>query len=917
MSVEQLNWGQGSTQRATVPSAAAVLNHDPHSWSVAARSAEVQAIQRALREPGFVGVVLTGARGVGKSSLARTAISGLDKKIHAVQLRSNPADSRTPYGCLSFLLARLPASAMTSPTAILQGITSLIREDAAGRDCVITLDSAAHIDTMSSGVLLNILLTGTARIVAIAPEAGALPSDFHWLLNEHRLTEVRLDNLTESQTRQVLVSLLGHRVASSLVRSYHSIVAGNPLLLRALVNEQLQCGNLVLSDGVWSLQDKVVLSGATSLEDIVRSRWSRQRSDFREVIEMLACSRRIPLVKLTDLFGADTIADMEDAGEIVVGASDARWVTLQAPYLGEVVRSWLSIARQRELRNRLLDGQEPDISEMSPEDLLDFASWTRDCEAELEPGLAVAAAEAAVQMFDPRFALSCLENLNRSDPEWIAGQRLKASAYLLLDLPEPARAALEAIPASQVAALEPMELALVTEAKCRVMSWLPESSGKVPDILHQARQQLGIGSREAAAAAAATWPSSLASAVNRLTFAEFEYKAFIGDFASMMEDLERAADPQITADPWFRTHSAMILMTAMSLTGREMDALRLMDTIGGQLTDVGPVPGLRESYGLHRFHVLLLAGHWRRCLAVASTGNHGGPFILPQHAALPELLTGIAYVYAGRGAAAMEPLRSAIAQLELRPRKHMLREAYAAIALAYAQQGNTVQARYHLDRLGNIAGPAPFVARCVIEFCSLVAERWLGNPDAAVRLEVSAREDMARGRFTRAGISLLAATVNGSDEQFALLEEAASRRQGPLADVARLVGAGSRSKDAKLLLQAAEVAAGLELDAVEARCAAVALDFARQAGDAVSARAAQARLDDVSARLAALPIVPSSGNPLLTSRERQVARLAMNGATNRQIAEEVGVSVRTVEGHLYQVFTKLGVTSRGDLPGLV
>ncbi|MFN3924727.1 MAG: helix-turn-helix transcriptional regulator, partial [Pseudarthrobacter sp.] len=35
------------------------------------------------------------------------------------------------------------------------------------------------------------------------------------------------------------------------------------------------------------------------------------------------------------------------------------------------------------------------------------------------------------------------------------------------------------------------------------------------------------------------------------------------------------------------------------------------------------------------------------------------------------------------------------------------------------------------------------------------------------------------------------------------------------------------------------------------------------------------------------------------------------------IALEMGVSVRTVEGHLYQVFTKLGVTSRGDLTGLV
>jgi DNA-binding CsgD family transcriptional regulator len=45
--------------------------------------------------------------------------------------------------------------------------------------------------------------------------------------------------------------------------------------------------------------------------------------------------------------------------------------------------------------------------------------------------------------------------------------------------------------------------------------------------------------------------------------------------------------------------------------------------------------------------------------------------------------------------------------------------------------------------------------------------------------------------------------------------------------------------------------------------------------------------------------------------------MAGRGASNRDIAMEMGVSVRTVEGHLYQVFTKLGVTSRGDLTGLV
>ena len=44
-----------------------------------------------------------------------------------------PCRSKTPYGCLAFLLARLPQAYMGSPTAILRGITSLIRSDAAGR----------------------------------------------------------------------------------------------------------------------------------------------------------------------------------------------------------------------------------------------------------------------------------------------------------------------------------------------------------------------------------------------------------------------------------------------------------------------------------------------------------------------------------------------------------------------------------------------------------------------------------------------------------------------------------------------------------------------------------------------------------------------------------------------------------------
>ena len=55
----------------------------------------------------------------------------------------------------------------------------------------------------------------------------------------------------------------------------------------------------------------------------------------------------------------------------------------------------------------------------------------------------------------------------------------------------------------------------------------------------------------------------------------------------------------------------------------------------------------------------------------------------------------------------------------------------------------------------------------------------------------------------------------------------------------------------------------------------------------------------------------------LTEREREVLALVGQGLNNAEIAERLWVSVRTVEGHLYQAFAKLGVTSRADLAGLV
>ena len=55
----------------------------------------------------------------------------------------------------------------------------------------------------------------------------------------------------------------------------------------------------------------------------------------------------------------------------------------------------------------------------------------------------------------------------------------------------------------------------------------------------------------------------------------------------------------------------------------------------------------------------------------------------------------------------------------------------------------------------------------------------------------------------------------------------------------------------------------------------------------------------------------------LSAQELQIAQMAANGLSNRDIGQRLYLSHRTVGSHLYRVYPKLGITSRAQLHGVL
>lgn len=178
----------------------------------------------------------------------------------------------------------------------------------------------------------------------------------------------------------------------------------------------------------------------------------------------------------------------------------------------------------------------------------------------------------------------------------------------------------------------------------------------------------------------------------------------------------------------------------------------------------------------------------------------------------------------------------------------------------------------------------------------------LGRPDARAFLE--RHETLAHDNTSRARLAYVRGELKLQGEDLAAAIDA-------FALAGQLLPAGAPYERALV-----DFGHGRALRRVRQRRAAA--ELLGRARDTFAALGARPVLDPCERELDACGLSPAKRGPTadrsrLTPQERSVAQLAAAGRSNREIAGELLISVKSVERYLTQVYRKLGVDARGDL----
>lgn len=859
------------------------------------REAELDRIVVSLNGPTSASFVLAGAAGVGKTRLANEAarlMAGLG--FATAQVAGLRSAASIPFGAFAPFLGEAGDSPESLVGLLRQASEAVLERAGPERRLLLVVDDAQLLDDGSATLVHQLAQNGKCSVLASVRTPGLAPDPVTALWKDGLAERIELRPWNEEETGAVLAAVLGGPVASGSVRRLWEVSQGNALYVRELLIGAVDSGALAQTGGIWSLRKPLTAPGR--LVELVAARLAGLAPGTVAVIELLAAGEPLGMAVLEKLTDPASLDEAEAQGFVQVRQDGRRAeARLAHPVYGEALRQSLPRSRLRRISAVLADAIEA-TGARRREDLLRLGRWRLDSGLPGEPGLLSRAARRASEMFDfelsARLARAALDlgggveaGLVLGEAKFRTGEHAEAEAVL--------------------AGLVPLcktdgELARVASARVHTLHNLMGDANAAYAVLDEAlaviadeAPRLRLFARMATMKVYESDPRGALIAAEPLLASDDDATISRGTYVSSvaLALLGRGAESVSVAQRGLASHrraSELVQLPAAQLIGSILG-----HAAGGRFAEAEAdaqaayqeclAAGDKEGQATHRLmagRVLLERGQ----LARASSAFLDGASInreLNDLSALRWCLGGLALAEAMSGhadraaVAAAEwaglPLGSmSIFETDLMERGR----AWVSVAM-----GETSPAR---ETLARAAERAAATSLCVAEAHLLHDIARLGWP-GSVAQRLAALADQVDGELVAAFAGHAAALV----------------RKRP----AELEASGLAFE-----------ALGALLLAAEAYLAAAQIHQSRGTGR--PARAAARRADELIAacgnvRTPLMALGAEAG--MLTRREREVAGMAAAGASSREIAAKLVLSVRTVENHLQNVYSKLGVTGRDEL----
>ncbi|WP_053847369.1 LuxR C-terminal-related transcriptional regulator [Streptomyces sp. NRRL B-24085] len=866
-------------------------------WPLVGRSEELKFVAAALRSDSDArGVVLAGAPGVGKTRLAREMLARVERRGTTVRGAVATASSRMlPLGAFAGLLGDLGQG--QGQAQILPRAAEVLLAGAGQDRVIVAVDDAHLLDELSAALVHLLVLRRGATVLLTVRSGEPAPDAITALWKDRQLDRLEVQPLSEAETVALLEAALGGQVDSAAAGQLWTMSRGNVLFLRQLVDGAVDRGAFRLDRGIWRLAEPVPVTAG--LAELLAARMGALSDPVRDVVDTLALGEPLGVRLLAELTDAAAVEQAEDSGLIQVEADGRRLqARLAHPLYGEARRGQMGRLRARRLRSRITTAL-ADTGARRADDTLRRAVLMLDSDLQPDPDLLTAAAESSSYLGDLPLARRLAVAAVRAGGGFGA-QAIVANATLFVGRPDEADGELAAL--ARLAGTDG-ELVRATVNRATFLSWILTRPAEAQALLDEVAARV-------------------AAAEDRLPLVAL--RAMIKGQLGQLVEAEQAARTVLDAaepGPDAVLMACCGLVATLATAGRADEMNPYMARGAEAANHATERAAFRIPLVVTQMTGLRLAGYLDDAGQVAAECREQIKD-LPLGAQIGCYLMGETDFARGRVASSVRWLREGRAGIE--PFGDVGGWRYVtliALTRALAVAGDIEAAKLALADLEQHRHPAVTLN----DPERILARAWVAAAEGATSQAITLTHDAAAfaaglGQLAHEVLALHTAVRFGDPTVADRLAALVPQVDGPRAPAAAAHAAALAAADGDALLEAAVALERFGDLLAAADAAAQAAEVLTRAGQRGAGYAAAERARRLSEACdgARTPTLAAAARPLpLTEREREIVTLAARGLSNREIAERLMVSVRTVEGHLYRASTKLGTTNRAEYAGLI